>query len=448
MALVWVSITTRKVNMAKNKYTLFPHDDLDVSYFKELIGANELDALFLNAETFMSAVGIAGIKDYIESTITLFSLTDDMRVIRDYCEYLFEMLQRKITNNIHKEAIFQQTLEALITVRDEKRKDKIDTSILRAIEEIQHDLLCSPVALNEHCDSGEPGEADSDPVDEAVHAEIDKVVSDEVELDKSQMNSQTIYAQTLDAIAKTISEKLIELANAVCNSERYKSMPGETTDFLAHVTMVMLLDIPRVMVNDWIESESNFKKVFDDAKNNSGFMDMSDFGRAIIFANDSMTLSTALSLNMETFYEPVKIILFASYYISTHIEEINSVATRSQTLSPDRFLYKDQIKRSFGSGSKHKLDNVSIKIRNITYKIWLYYWQHSQEKFKSSTATKDGGPYVTGPEMIQALAEAFPKSWIAFGGDDGDLASRQNLISELYKYPSLVDEYFNHKSEE
>lgn len=88
--------------MAKHKYTLFPHDDLDVIYFKELIGEDELKDLFTNPDAFMSAVGNPGIKDYIASTITLFTLTNDMQDMRDYCEYLFETLQGKITNNIHK----------------------------------------------------------------------------------------------------------------------------------------------------------------------------------------------------------------------------------------------------------------------------------------------------------------------------------------------------------
>lgn len=421
MALVWVSITTRKVNMAKNKYTLFPHDDLDVTYFKELIGSNELDALFLNAETFMSAVGIAGIKDYIDSTITLFSLTDDIQVIRDYCDHLLSNLTGKIKNNKHKEAAFQQTLEALIEYPLDDKCAKIDKSILYEIEAMQTGLLCSF--------SGER-----------------KLV--EPTLDKSDLNWQTVYVKALEEQSKYISEKLIKLANAVYDSNNYNSMPGDATEFLAHIAMIMLLDIPRAMVNQLLESELNFENLIDDAKKNGGCIDMDAFEDAVNFSFASLAPHTILSVEMMAFYEPVRICIFASYYISKHIEELKPVATRSQSLSPDRFLYQDQIKRSFGSGSKHKLDNVSIKIRNITYKIWLYYWQHSQEKFKSSTATKDGGPYVTGPEMIQALAEAFPKSWIAFGGDDGDLASRQNLISELYKYPSLVDEYFNHKSEE
>lgn len=425
--------------MAKHKYTLFPHDDLDVIYFKELIGEDELKDLFTNPDAFMSAVGNPGIKDYIASTITLFTLTNDMQDMRDYCEYLFETLQGKITNNIHKEVIFQRTLEELMAFQGSEVNSEIDTSILREIEEIQHDILRPSMNVDK---------IDFDAAGENNPGEINKSVSNVVEPEKSQMNWQAAYEQILATIAKNISEKLIELANAVCNSERYKSMPGDTSDFLAHVAMVMLLDIPRVMVNDWLESESKFKKAFGDAENNAGLMDMNDFGGALNFANNSMAFNTELSLAMEAFYEPVKIFLFASYNILKHIEEIKPVATRSQTLSPDKFLYKDQIKRSFGNGSKHKLDNVSIKIRNITYKIWLYYWQHSQERFKSSTTTKDGGPYVTGPEMIQALSQAFPKTWIAFAGADGDLASRQNLISELYKYPSLVDEYFNHKSEE
>lgn len=408
--------------MAKDKYTLFQHDDLDVSYFKELIGANELDALFLNAETFMPAVGILGIKDLIKSEMAQFSLTDDMQIICDYCERLFKLLTKKIKNNKHKEAVFQQAIEALIEHPFDDKNKGFDVSILYEIEAMQAGILCFS---------------------------NDERKLDEPKFDKPPLNWQTVYAQTLGSQAKEISEKLIKLANAVYDSDGYTTMPGNATEFLAHVAMVMLLDIPRTMVNHWLANELYCEKLVNDAEKNARPIDADAFDNAVNFTMSSLAVPTTLSIEYGTFYEPVKICIFSSYYILKYIEDINPVGKRSQTLSPDRFLYQEQIERSFGSGSKHKLDNVSIYIRNITYKIWLYYWQHSQDKFKSSSKEEGDGPYVTAQEMIFALADAFPNTAIAFQDASLDgLAARRNLISELYKYPSLVDEYFNHKHEE
>ncbi|MGU5676851.1 hypothetical protein ACV1C4_17340 [Aeromonas hydrophila] len=36
--------------MTKGKYSLIPHDDKDVLYFKELYGERELEGIFLNEE--------------------------------------------------------------------------------------------------------------------------------------------------------------------------------------------------------------------------------------------------------------------------------------------------------------------------------------------------------------------------------------------------------------
>ncbi|MGN4869970.1 hypothetical protein ACTFBX_19355 [Aeromonas caviae] len=46
-----------------------------------------------------------------------------------------------------------------------------------------------------------------------------------------------------------------------------------------------------------------------------------------------------------------------------------------------------------------------------------------------------------------ALAEAFPYTRMEFDGKSSadDLASRRNLISDIYKYSSLVDHYFKHE---
>lgn len=45
-----------------------------------------------------------------------------------------------------------------------------------------------------------------------------------------------------------------------------------------------------------------------------------------------------------------------------------------------------------------------------------------------------------------ALAEAFPNTAIALEDASSDgLATRRNIISDLFKYPSLVDHYFNHE---
>ena len=47
--------------------------------------------------------------------------------------------------------------------------------------------------------------------------------------------------------------------------------------------------------------------------------------------------------------------------------------------------------------------------------------------------------------MIMALDEAFPLTQMGSKDSSSDtLATRRNLITEMYKYPSLVDYYFNH----
>ena len=114
-------------------------------------------------------------------------------------------------------------------------------------------------------------------------------------------------------------------------------------------------------------------------------------------------------------------------------------------MTPDTYFRHDQITRSFVKETTHKVACVSTRIRNITYKIWLYYWQHSQPRFQRSNTDITEEHYITGPEMIMALDEAFPLTQMGSKDSSSDtLATRRNLITEMHKYPSLVDYYFNH----
>lgn len=134
-----------------------------------------------------------------------------------------------------------------------------------------------------------------------------------------------------------------------------------------------------------------------------------------------------------------------AYKILDEIETARKLQPRSKTMTPDTYFRYEQITRSFGVGTKHKVTCVSSRIRNITYKVWLYYWQHSQPRFQRSSTDNTEELYVTGPEMIMALDEAFPLTRMGSKDSSSDsLASRRNLISEMHKYPSLVDYYFNH----
>ncbi|MGU5722955.1 hypothetical protein, partial [Aeromonas hydrophila] len=141
----------------------------------------------------------------------------------------------------------------------------------------------------------------------------------------------------------------------------------------------------------------------------------------------------------------VNIFAMTVYKILDEIETSRKLQPRSKTMSPDTYFRYDQITRSFGKETKHKVACVSTWLRNITYKIWLYYWQHSQPRFQRSNTDITEEHYITGPEMIMALDEAFPLTQMGSKDSSSDtLATRRNLITEMHKYPSLVDYYFNH----
>ncbi len=158
-----------------------------------------------------------------------------------------------------------------------------------------------------------------------------------------------------------------------------------------------------------------------------------------------MAVGTKVSMEFGCYHHIVKTFLTAAYFILLHIEEIFPVKERSRTLSPDEYIFFTHNRRTFGEGKTNKLMSIPIYYRNITYKIWLYYWQHSQPKFKNATPDTIDELHVTGPEMIMALDEAFPLTQMGSKDSSSDtLATRRNLISDIYKYPSLVDYYFNH----
>ncbi|MFQ1643953.1 hypothetical protein [Aeromonas media] len=391
--------------MAKEKYKLIPHDDKDILSFKILLGQTELEKFFLSLDDKSPKINNHGLGTLFKSTIRQFSTVDDIELIYYYHQYLSKQLTKKIKNYQHKSAAFKSTIQYLIEYSGRAKNHHVDVSILESIQGIL-DLLI--------------GYSD------------EKVVLDDSmsEQTSGSENNAIDISSAMEVPARDIAARLINLANDVYRNKDCYSLSGTSTEFLAYIADILLIDTPQNITEQWLEVE---RKACHQPEG---------------ISDDDQALATATQISMDfgSYHNIVKIFLISTYFILQHIEELFPVGERSKTLSPDQFIYVTQIKRSFGEGSKQKLITVPTHYRDVTYKVWLYYWQHSQPKFQCSTSDDTEEPYVTAKEMIMALAEAFPNTAIALEDSSSDgLATRRNIISELYKYPSLVDHYFNHE---
>ncbi|MGU5676852.1 hypothetical protein ACV1C4_17345 [Aeromonas hydrophila] len=325
-------------------------------------------------------------------------------MIFNYHIYLSEQLTKKIRNYQHKHSAFETVLEQLMTSNEQNIPSPVDTSILEQIvnqlREIAHP---STNKLNVF---GSVYGKSIYPKDNVLH------ISNQIE--KSAYN---------------IADKLRALSDETYRNLDSYSLPGTPTEFLAHITGVLLIEFPQAISEQWLDFE---KSVFD-----SRLIDVDDM---------LIAMRTQISMTTGNYHHIVKTFLTATYFILGHIEKLSPVTDRSQTLSPDEYIFFTQNKITYGESTRNKLSSMPVRFRNVIYKIWLYYWQHSQPKFQRSNTDTAEEVYVTGPEMIKALDEAFP--YTQMGSTDSskdELASRRNLISKLYKYPSLIDHYFNHE---
>ncbi|CAJ1822384.1 TPA: hypothetical protein ACSP3U_003915 [Aeromonas hydrophila] len=391
--------------MAKEKYKLIPHDDNDVLSFKILLGQAGLEKFFLNLDDKTPKINNYGLSGLLKSTIRQFSTVDDIELIFYYHQYLSEQLTKKIKNYQHKTAAFNSTLDYLIDNSEWDNRHHVDISILDSIQTML-DLFI-----------GYSGE--------------EVVLGDGMPEPSSDTENNTMdISSAMEVPARDIATKLINLANDVYRNKDNHSLKGTSTEFLAHIADILLIDITQQFTGQWLEFERK-------ARHQPEEITDDDIALAMV---------TQISMEFGSYSHIVKIFLMSAYFILQHIEEFFPVGDRSKTLSPDQFIYVTQIKRSFGDSSKQKLITVPTHYRDVTYKVWLYYWQHSQPKFQCSTSDDTEGPYVTAKEMIMALAEAFPNTAIALEDSSSDgLATRRNIISDLFKYPSLVDHYFNHE---
>lgn len=390
--------------MAKEKYGLIPHDDKDILYFKEIYGERELEDIFLNKEDKTPKVNNRGLSYQLKPNIIQFVTVDDIELISHYHLYLFEKLTKKIKNYQHKESTFQTILERLIESSGKNIPLPVDTSILESIESQLYKI---------------------------IHPSTNKINV------FSHVNGKPIYpkdnvlkiSNQIEVSARDIAAKLIALSDETYRHLDRYPLPGTTTEFLAHITGMLLIDTTQAITNQWLEFEKGVLE------------------RKIADVDDMLlAMRTQISMTTGSYHHIVKTFLTATYFILDHIEKLSPVADRSQTLSPDEYIFFTQNKITYGESTRNKLSSMPVRFRNVIYKIWLYYWQHSQPKFQRSNTDTAEEVYVTGPEMIKALDEAFP--YTQMGSTDSskdELASRRNLISKLYKYPSLIDHYFKHE---
>ncbi|MFC5705402.1 hypothetical protein [Aeromonas eucrenophila] len=392
--------------MAKEKYRLIGHDDLDVLYFMALLGKDELDNLFLNEIDKSPKINNHGLSNQLKPNIIQFVTVDDIELIFNFHQYLQKKLTTKIKNYQHKENAFQNTFEHLMALSENNENLPIDTSVIKDIA-VQLRSLIHPSPQNVNF----------------LGIIIGKHIGSK--LDIFQMTND------INASARDIATRLISFANEVYQYPDRSTLVGTSTEFLSHLADILLINIPQGITEQWLKFEENAQH--HPEKNTTDDM--------------FMAIRTQISMDFGSYHHIVKTFLTATYLILLHIEEIFPIKERSRTLSPDEYIFFTHNRRTFGEGKTNKLMSIPIYYRNITYKIWLYYWQHSQPKFKNATTDATDELYVTGPEMIMALAEAFPYTRMEFDGNSisDELASRRNLISDIYKYPSLVDHYFNHE---
>ncbi len=392
--------------MAKEKYGLIPHNDKDVLSFKAMYGESVLEELFLNADKKLPKSNNLGLKELQKPSTLQFTTVDDIELIFNFQQYLSKKLRSKINNYQHKETAFQNTFEHLMALSESNENLPIDTSVIEDIVvQLQSLAHPSPQRVN-------------------FHGIIDgKHIGSKLDILK--------MSNDINNSARDIATKLISLTNEVYQYPDRYTLVGTSTEFLSHLANLLLIYFPLDITEQWLEFEENARHHPEKNTADDVFM----------------AIGTKVSMEFGCYHHIVKTFLIAAYFILLHIEKIFPVKERSRTLSPDEYIFFTHNRRTFGEGKTNKLMSIRIYYRNITYKIWLYYWQHSQPKFKNATPDTIDELHVTGTEMIMALAEAFPYTRMEFDGKSSadDLASRRNLISDIYKYSSLVDHYFKHE---
>lgn len=385
--------------MAKEKYGLIPHNDKDVLSFKAMYGESVLEELFLNADKKLPKSNNLGLKELQKPSTLQFTTVDDIELIFNFQQYLSKRLSGKINNYQHKETVFQNSFEHLMALSESNENLPIDTSVIEDIVvQLQSLAHPSPQRVN-------------------FHGIIDgKHIGSKLDILK--------MSNDINNSARDIATRLISLTNEVYQYPDRYTLVGTSTEFLSHLANLLLIFFPLEITEQWLEFEENARHHPEKNTADDVFM----------------AIGTKVSMEFGCYHHIVKTFLIAAYFILLHIEKIFPVKERSRTLSPDEYIFFTHNRRTFGKGKTNKLMSIRIYYRNITYKIWLYYWQHSQPKFKNATPDTIDELHVTGTEMIMALAEAFPYTRMEFDGKSSadDLASRRNLISDIYKYSSLV----------
>ncbi|EGX6953862.1 hypothetical protein JFQ84_002022 [Aeromonas hydrophila] len=382
--------------MAKGSYRLIGHDDPDISFFSNLLGKDELRNIFMNDEgrprsDFMNT------RSFFNSVNNLFYRDDEMRLALPYFEHLHDQLIKKIDKFSHKEEKYSALLQkAMRSYFLRNANGFIDLSFTQEVNRLLHSMndLGASLSVTIH---------GSDTPIPWQHAE----------------------PHWVDVPALAMVKRAKSFANSIFNAFPKKEIPGTVDELISYIVMTTITK-PIIL---FLRVFNRDKQLLTNTPPNEVLQEtLDDFQKK--------TNQTRIVVN---------ILAMTAYKILDEIETARKLQPRSKTMAPDTYFRYDQITRSFGVGTKHKVTCVSSRIRNITYKVWLYYWQHSQPRFQRSSTDNTEELYVTGPEMIMALDEAFPLTRMGSKDSSSDnLASRRNLISEMHKYPSLVDYYFNH----
>lgn len=382
--------------MAKGSYRLIGHDDPDISFFSNLLGKDELRHIFMN-EDGRPRSDFMNTRSFFNSVNNLFYRDDEMRLALPYFEYLHEKLKNKIDKFSHKEEKYETLLFKVMRSYFLKNANGfIDLSFKQEVTMLLHSMNDLGASLSVTLQGSD-----------------------------THIPWQQAEPHWVDVPALAMVKKAKSFANSIFNAFPKKEIPGTVDELIAYIARTYITN-PIVYALRALNQDKQLLTNLPPSETSQEILDN--------FQKKTNQIRIVVNIFAMTVYK-----------ILDEIETSRKLQPRSKTMSPDTYFRYDQITRSFGKETKHKVACVSTWLRNITYKIWLYYWQHSQPRFQRSNTDITEEHYITGPEMIMALDEAFPLTQMGSKDSSSDtLATRRNLITEMHKYPSLVDYYFNH----
>jgi len=320
-----------------------------------------------------------------------------MRLALPYFEYLHEKLKNKIDKFSHKEEKYETLLFKVMRSYFLKNANGfIDLSFKQEVTMLLHSMNDLGASLSVTLQGSD-----------------------------THIPWQQAEPHWVDVPALAMVKKAKSFANSIFNTFPKKEIPGTVDELIAYIARTYITN-PIVYALRALNQDKQLLTNLPPSETSQEILDN--------FQKKTNQIRIVVNIFAMTVYK-----------ILDEIETSRKLQPRSKTMSPDTYFRYDQITRSFGKETKHKVACVSTWLRNITYKIWLYYWQHSQPRFQRSNTDITEEHYITGPEMIMALDEAFPLTQMGSKDSSSDtLATRRNLITEMHKYPSLVDYYFNH----